>query len=132
MQQYALGAGVGAIGGSVLIGGSAIGTVGGAAVGVQTGETKCGKPIIDWVITRSSTLNDAAKCVLVSFDSTMRSNLSVGMPIDLLCYRKDSLETTMRRRLGVGNACFLALGAQWNEDTREVFRRLPDLDWAAP
>ncbi len=54
---------------------------------LQTGETKYGKPIIDRVITRSTTLADAAKCVLVSFDSTMRSNLSIGMPIDLICYR---------------------------------------------
>ncbi|MCM3903240.1 MAG: hypothetical protein ND866_16150, partial [Pyrinomonadaceae bacterium] len=58
---------------------------------LQTGETKYGKPIIDWVITRSTSLNDAAKCVLVSFDSTMRSNLSVGMPIDLICYERDSI-----------------------------------------
>jgi len=62
---------------------------------LQTGETKCGKPIIDRVITRSTSLNDAAQCVLVSFDSTMRSNLSVGMPIDLLCYEPDSLEVRM-------------------------------------
>ena len=69
---------------------------------LQTGETKYGKPIIDRVITPSTSLNDAAKCVLVSFDSTMRSNLSVGMPIDLMCYRRDSLEITdaspVRRR----------------------------------
>lgn len=99
---------------------------------LQTGETKYGKPIIDWVITRSTTLSDAAKCVLVSFDSTMRSNLSVGMPIDLLCYEQDSLEAGMRRRFGVGDAYFTELGVQWSEGTREVFRRLPDLDWVAP
>ena len=58
----------------------------------QTGEIKYGKPIIDRVITPSTPLADAAKCVLVSSDSTMRSNLSVGMPIDLLCYERDSLE----------------------------------------
>ena len=52
----------------------------------QTGEAKYGKPIIDRVITPRTSLVDAAKCVLVSFDSTMRSNLSVGMPIDLMCY----------------------------------------------
>ena len=68
----------------------------------QTGETKYGKPIIDRVITRSTPLADATKCVLVSFDSTMRSNLSVGMPIDLICYERDSLEVQqaapLRRR----------------------------------
>lgn len=96
---------------------------------LQTGETKYGKPILDWVITDSTDLNDAAKCVLVSFDSTMRSNLSVGMPIDLICYRRDSLSVQMRRRFDPGDAYFAALSAQWSAGTREVFGRLPDLDW---
>ena len=96
---------------------------------LQTGETKYGKPIIDWVITRSTSLNDAAKCVLVSFDSTMRSNLSVGMPIDLICYERDSIEVRMRRRFDEGDAYFSALGKQWSEGTRQVFSRLPNLDW---
>ena len=54
----------------------------------QTGETKYGKPIIERVINPSTNLSDAMKCILVSFDSTMRSNLSVGMPIDLVCLRR--------------------------------------------
>ena len=65
---------------------------------LQTGETKYGKPILDRVISAATSLEDAAKCVLVSFDSTMRSNLSVAMPIDLLCYEKDSLRAAHRRR----------------------------------
>ncbi len=96
---------------------------------LQTGETKYGKPIIDRVITRSTSLNDAAKCVLVSFDSTMRSNLSVGMPIDLICYQRDSLEVRMRRCFDEGDAYFSTLGKQWTEGTRQVFTRLPKLDW---
>ena len=96
---------------------------------LQTGETKYGKPIIDWVITRSTSLNDAAKCVLVSFNSTMRSNLSVGMPIDLICYERDSLEICMRRRFDEGDGYFSALGKQWTEGTRQVFKQLPKLDW---
>lgn len=96
---------------------------------LQTGETKYGKPIMDWVITDSTTLNDAAKCVLVSFDSTMRSNLSVGMPIDLICYKRDSLSVQMRRRFDPGDQYFAALSEQWSVGTREVFGRLPDLDW---
>jgi putative proteasome-type protease len=95
----------------------------------QTGETKYGKPIIDRVITRSTSLNDAAKCVLVSFDSTMCSNLSVGMPIDLICYQRDSLEVRMRRRFDEGDTYFTELGKQWTEGTRQVFSRLPNLDW---
>lgn len=99
---------------------------------LQTGETKYGKPIIDWAITRSTPLNDAAKCVLVSFDSTMRSNLSVGMPIDLICYPRDSLEVRLRRRFDPGDEYFSTLGTSWSEGTREVFRNLPDLGWSYP
>ncbi len=96
---------------------------------LQTGETKYGKPIIDWVITPSTSLADAAKCVLVSFDSTIRSNLSVGMPIDLICYERDSLAVRMRRRFDVGDVYFDRLGKEWSEGTRDVFRRLPNLVW---
>jgi putative proteasome-type protease len=96
---------------------------------LQTGETKYGKPVIDRVITRSTSLNDAAKCVLVSFDSTMRSNLSVGMPIDLICYKRNSLEVRMRRRFDEEDAYFRALSKQWSEGLRQVFSRLPNLEW---
>jgi len=65
---------------------------------LQTGEAKYGKPILDRVIEPSTSLVDAAKCVLVSFDSTMRSNLSVAMPIDLICYERDTLEVRKRGR----------------------------------
>ena len=95
----------------------------------QTGETKYGKPIIDRVITRHTPLPDAAKCVLVSFDSTMRSNLSVGMPIDLICYERDSLQVQKRRRFDAGDPYFSALSHEWGEGTRQVFRRLPELQW---
>jgi len=95
----------------------------------QTGETKYGKPILDRVLTRQTSLADAAKCVLVSFDSTMRSNLSVGMPIDLICYRKDSLEVTGRRRFDEGDPYFTALGQEWREGVRRVFQQLPELSW---
>jgi putative proteasome-type protease len=95
----------------------------------QTGETKYGKPILDRVIKSSTTLADAAKCALVSFDSTMRSNLSVGMPIDLICYQRDSLEVSMRRRFGEGDAYFDALSRQWSAGVRTVFSQLPSLAW---
>ncbi|MEO8005478.1 MAG: peptidase [Betaproteobacteria bacterium] len=96
---------------------------------LQTGETKYGKPIIDRVITPSTSLTEATKCVLVSFDSTMRSNLSVGMPIDLLCYEKDSLEIRMRRSFDHGDAYFATLSKEWSDGTRAVFRQLSDLKW---
>ena len=95
----------------------------------QTGEAKYGKPILDRVITPSTNLADASKCVLVSFDSTMRSNLSVGMPIDLVCYERDSLEVRKRRRFEPGDPYFSALSKEWSEGVRSVFKRLPELEW---
>jgi putative proteasome-type protease len=95
----------------------------------QTGETKYGKPIIDRVITRLTPLADATKCVLVSFDSTMRSNLSVGMPIDLICYDRNSFEVQRRRRFDHGDPYFAALSHEWSEGTRQVFHQLPELGW---
>lgn len=59
----------------------------------------------------------------------MRSNLSVGMPIDLICYRLDSLAVTMRRRFDQGDTYFTTLGEEWSAGTRDVFSRLTDLEW---
>ena len=95
----------------------------------QTGETKYGKPVIDRVVTRTTDLADATKCVLVSFDSTMRSNLSVGMPIDLICYERDSLRVQKRCRFDEGDGYFTELTRAWIDGTRQVFRQLPDLRW---
>jgi putative proteasome-type protease len=81
------------------------------------------------VITPDTCLTEAAKCVLVSFDSTMRSNLSVGMPIDLICYERDSLMVRMRRRFEQGDPYFATLSREWSEGTRAVFRQLPALQW---
>ncbi len=95
----------------------------------QTGETKYGKPILDRVLSPHTAIADATKCVLVSFDSTMRSNLSVGMPIDLTCYERASLEVHQRRRFDEGDAYFTALSSEWGDGTRQVFRQLPELPW---
>jgi len=96
---------------------------------LQTGEAEYGKPIIDRVIAPTTSLADATKCVLVSFDSTMRSNLSVGMPIDLVCYQRDSLKIDMRHRFDEGDAYFTALSADWRAGVRKVFRELPEMEW---
>jgi putative proteasome-type protease len=93
----------------------------------QTGEAKYGKPIIDPVVTPSTSLSDAMKCVLVSFDSTMRSNLSVGMPIDLTCIERDALRTSIRHRFWERDAYFSALSKDWREGIRAVFKSLPDV-----
>jgi putative proteasome-type protease len=95
----------------------------------QTGEAKYGKPIIDRVITPETSLSDATKCVLVSFDSTMRSNLSVAMPIDLVQYENDQLKLNRRRRFETGDPEFGALSREWSEGVRSVFRQLAEVRW---
>jgi putative proteasome-type protease len=96
----------------------------------QIGETKYGKPILDRVITRSTNLDDAIKCVLVSFDSTMKSNLSVGMPIDLLCYDRDSLQVTKVRRFDEKDDYMRSLRQQWGEGLRRAFSNLENFEWS--
>jgi putative proteasome-type protease len=95
----------------------------------QLGESKYGKPILDRVITSASTPIQATKCVLVSFDSTIRSNISVGLPIDLLWYPRDGLRVGMRRRVEEGNPYFSMLRQGWGSGLRRVFAELQDPDW---
>jgi len=97
---------------------------------LQSGESKYGKPLIDRVITPTTSLAEASKCVLVSFDSTMRSNLLVGMPIDLLCYERDSLTITRKRRFPEGDGYFTNLSARWSAGVRQAFRDLPEVEWS--
>ena len=98
----------------------------------QTGEAKYGKPILDRVISPTTSLSDAMKCVLVSFDSTMRSNLSVGMPIDLAYYERDRLKLTARYRFAPGDPYFSELSKQWSEGVRAVFKQLPGIPMGTP
>jgi len=95
----------------------------------QIGETKYGKPIIDRVVKYDVPMKDAAKCLLVSFDSTMRSNLSVGLPIDLLAYEKDSLRVTLRRRFLENDPYFREISQFWSAGLRRVFQEVPDVSW---
>ena len=95
----------------------------------QIGETKYGKPIIDRVVRFESSLKDVAKCLLVSFNSTMRSNLSVGPPIELLAYQKDAMRVTLRRRFTENDAYFAEIGQFWSAGLRRVFAEAPDVPW---
>jgi putative proteasome-type protease len=95
----------------------------------QIGESKYGKPVIDRVVHRGTSLLDATKCVIVSFDSTMRSNISVGLPIDLLVYEVDSLRIRLKRRIEESDPYFQMVHSQWGEGLRRVFAQLPDPDW---
>ena len=95
----------------------------------QIGESKYGKPVLDRVLERDTSLVDATKCTLVSFDSTMRSNISVGLPIDLLVYEANSLTVRLQRRIEETDPYFQMVHAQWGEGLRRVFTELPDPDW---
>jgi putative proteasome-type protease len=95
----------------------------------QIGESKYGKPVIDRVVHRGTSLLDATKCTIVSFDSTMRSNISVGLPIDQLVYETGSLTVALQRRIQEFDPYFQMVHQQWGEGLRRVFAQLPDPDW---
>ena len=95
----------------------------------QIGESKYGKPIIDRVVKPGTTLAEALKCALVSFDSTMRSNLSVGLPLDVALVRRDALRVTFRHRVETDDAYFASIRQGWSQGLRKVFNELPGPDW---
>jgi len=95
----------------------------------QIGESKYGKPIIDRVVRRSSSLTEAAKAALVSMDSTIRSNLSVGLPLDLVLVKRDHYRVARHISIDDDNAYFASIRKRWSEALREVFLRLPEPDW---
>jgi putative proteasome-type protease len=95
----------------------------------QLGESKYGKPILDRVVSMATPQKEAAKCVLISFDSTMKSNISVGLPIDLLWYPRDSLRVGLQHRIREGDPYFTMLRSRWGGGLRRVFGELPDPDW---
>ncbi|AGT10181.1 proteasome-type protease [Paracoccus aminophilus] len=92
---------------------------------LQIGEHKYGKPILDRVITPATDLLDAQKAALLSMDSTLRSNLSVGMPLDLAVIRKDDCRVTSARRIAEDDPQFRAMSAAWSEALRESFIKMP-------
>jgi len=95
----------------------------------QIGESKYGKPILDRVIQPGVSMSQAIKCALVSFDSTIKSNLSVGLPIDVSMVRTDGLCITKRHRIEVDDAYFRDLRSSWSQGLRQVFSQLPDPQW---
>jgi putative proteasome-type protease len=95
----------------------------------QVGESKYGKPILDRVIKPKTSLDEAAKCALISMDSTIRSNLSVGLPLDLLSYKRDSLQVSCHVSIGSDDPYFAMIRTRWGEELRRVFSELPDPEW---
>jgi len=99
----------------------------------QIGEAKYGKPILDRVVTPATSLDDAAKCALISMDSTLRSNVSVGLPLDMLVYEDNALAVTHFVTIDERNQYFQMIRNTWGDQLKRVFEGLDNPVWdAAP
>jgi putative proteasome-type protease len=96
---------------------------------LQIGETKYGKPILDRTLSFDSRLDSVAKCALLSIDSTMRSNLSVGPPVNMTMYRTDSLEVRHRAQFQAGDSYLIKMRKHWEVALREASASMPDISW---
>ena len=96
---------------------------------LQLGEFKYGRPILDRIITRETELDEAARCALVSIDSTMRSNASVGPPLEVLCYQRDSFALDQYLCLEADDPYLLEIRRQWGEKIGSAFREMPHFSW---
>lgn len=92
----------------------------------QLGESKYGKPILDRSVVYDADLNHSAQALMLSFDSTIRSNLSVGMPIDMIIYENDSLQMPSIRRINENDSYFCELSERWSDALRQALIDLPD------
>ena len=95
----------------------------------QIGESKYGKPVLDRLITPTTPLETAAKCALVSMDSTLKSNLGVGLPLDLLVYREGEFSSDRVVCIDERNPYFQMIRSSWGQRLREVFDSLEDPHW---
>ena len=95
----------------------------------QIGESKYGKPVLDRVLVPDTPLDEAAKCALVSMDSTMKSNLSVGPPLDLVVYEVDRYQSDKVVSIDMDNPYYLMLHSNWGRKLRESFDSLDDPVW---
>ena len=93
---------------------------------LQIGEHKYGKPILDRVARSDMRLGEAAKLMLLSFDSTLRSNLSVGMPIDILLYERDTLDVRREKRIGADDEYFKKMSSAWSDALRQAFTKIDE------
>jgi putative proteasome-type protease len=95
---------------------------------LQIGESKYGKPVMDRFITRDTSLEDAAICSLISMDSTMKSNASVGPPIEMLIYPRDQFRAPRHYRLDADNPYLLSVRHEWANQLNNAFRSMPRLE----
>ena len=98
---------------------------------LQIGEAKYGKPILQRVVAGDMGLMGAAKCALVSMDSTIRSNVSVAPPLDILIYQKDTMLTATPHRITEDDPYFQMVSNQWGEGLRRLYDELPNPSWEA-
>ena len=91
---------------------------------LQIGEHKYGKPILDRVVTPKTKISDAKKAVLLSMDSTLRSNLSVGMPLDLCVIGTDTQTIVEQRRIEADDEIFQEMSHSWSQALRESFQNI--------
>ncbi|AFY71434.1 20S proteasome A and subunit Bs [Thalassoporum mexicanum PCC 7367] len=96
---------------------------------LQIGETKYGKPLLDRTITYQTPWRAAAKCALLSIDSTMKSNISVGPPINLIGYEHNSFQINHQLTLKLGAPYLVKIRKSWESVVKEAFDRMPDIDW---
>lgn len=96
---------------------------------LQIGETKYGKPILDRALSYNTPLEEAAKCALLSIDSTMKSNISVGPPIDLVMYEADRFSLRHQLRLRVGDPYLVKIRSLWEVSLRQAFEQIPSIEW---
>ncbi|OWU79103.1 proteasome-type protease [Phaeobacter sp. 22II1-1F12B] len=94
----------------------------------QIGETKYGKPILVRTYDRSMSFNDAAKLLLVSFDSTVKANLSVGLPFDLITYEKDTFQVHKKIRIEQDDPMYHSISTGWGDALRAAFDLLPSYE----
>ena len=97
---------------------------------LQIGESKYGKPILDRILTPESSIETAALCALVSMDSTMRSNLTVGPPIEVTVYHTDEFVLNQHYRLAEDSEYLRELKRSWDSNLKEAFQRLPPIAWS--
>lgn len=96
---------------------------------LQIGESKYGKPILDRILTRETSLEDAARCTIVSMDSTIKSNATVGPPIEVLVYEKDSFNTSHYIKMEENDEYLHNIKQAWNEAMNSAFKTLPPFHW---
>jgi putative proteasome-type protease len=96
---------------------------------LQVGEHKYGKPILDRVVTAETSLVDGVKLALISMDSTLRSNLTVGMPLDLLVVRQGTQRVALRKRITEEEPYFRQVREGWSNSLRDAYRAMPLPDW---